>query len=78
MGLFGGNDDETDDEEAPHRGGFEEKDGFDASESVKSCARVIDEEAEVVLYGTFTGHGFGLAAVPLKDTALELPEKSEE
>lgn len=72
MGLFGSDDKESN----SRRGGFTDKDFFD--DSVKSCSRVIDKEAEVVLYGTFTGHGFGLAAVPLKDTALELPEDSKE
>lgn len=75
MGLFGGNDKS---EKNAHRGGFEEKDFFDHEDSVKTCARVIDEEAEVVLYGAFSGPGFGLAAVPLKDTALELPEDEED
>lgn len=73
MGLFGGDDKS---EKNAHRGGFEDKDFFDHS-SAKYCTRIIDEEAEVVLYGAFFGTGFGLTAVPLKDTALELPEASE-
>lgn len=75
MGLFGSNDDE--DNDLSHRGGFNEKDDFEHS-GAKYCTRIIDEEAEIVLYGVGSrGQEFTLTAVPLKDTALDLPDESE-
>ena len=70
MGLFGSGSEYS----KSDRGGF--KDGTEFYTG--TAKRVIDEEAEVVLYAVQVpeseGGGFGLTAVPLKDTALELDE----
>lgn len=72
MGLFGSGDKESN----SHRGGFKAEEVF--SHSPGEYTRIIDEEAEVVLYGASVNAGFGLAAVPLEDTALEIHEESNQ
>jgi hypothetical protein len=79
MGLFGGPDEESDTDATreegvgqgdPVRGGFEPGDALAARGK-----RVVDEEAGVVLYATVTeAGGYGLAAVPIEDTRLELSD----
>jgi hypothetical protein len=68
MGLLGGG------------GGDEEKGGFSESDLLNgdNAKRVIDEEAGVVIYavadGQGNGHGYGLTAIPIEETNLEIEQ----
>ncbi|WP_330630787.1 hypothetical protein [Halocatena halophila] len=68
MGLFGSDKEEK--EARKRRGGFKVKDEF----PTRSAVRVIDEEAEVVIYANVSHNYSMMSAVPIKDTALELPD----
>jgi hypothetical protein len=69
MGLFGGDG-----------GGDEEKGGFTDANLLKgdNAKRVVDEEAGVIIYavadGQGNGHGYGLTAIPIEETDLEIEE----
>lgn len=71
MGLLGGS------------GGDEKKGGFTESDLLKgdNTKRVIDEEAGVVIYavadGQGNGHGYGLTAIPIEKTDLEIEESKD-
>lgn len=68
MGLFS-QDDDDDEPGKKERGGFKEAEQFSGNQFYK---RVIDEEAGVVLYGAGTNNAYGLAALPIEDTDLEI------
>ena len=71
MGLFDNND--SDDEpDKKDRGGFKEAEYFSGNQFRK---RVIDKEAGVVIYGVGNNKSFGLAALPIEDTDLEIDEE---
>lgn len=71
MGLFSqdGDDDEPTKKE---RGGFKDAEYFSGNQFRK---RVIDKEAGVVIYGVGNNSSFGLAALPIEDTDLEIDEE---
>lgn len=68
MGLFSQDGDDNE-PGVKERGGFKEAQEFSAPQI---CERVIDEEAGVVLYGVGNNKSFGLAALPIEDTDLEI------
>ncbi len=72
MGLFGSDKEEK--EARKRRGGFKVKDEFPPLDPI----RVIDKEAEVVIYANVSHNYSMMSAVPIKDTALELPHDDSE
>jgi len=73
MGLFGSSDDDDSGRKVA---------GFEKSEKVNKnkAMRVIDEEAEVVIYAisSTVPEGYGLTAIPLEDTALTVDNEKEQ
>ena len=73
MELFG-SDDSDDDQSTVDRAGFAE------AEDIKggTAKRLVDEEAGVVLYAVAGIDGYGLTAVPIEDTDLEIESDDAE
>jgi hypothetical protein len=69
MSLF--SDDDGDESSKQERGGFEDADYFSGNQFRK---RVVDKEAGVVLYGVGNNKSFGLTALPIEDTDLEIDD----
>jgi len=73
LGLFGSDSGEKDGENT-QRGGFTPSSQVNPSR--QSVRRIIDEEAEVVIYLVGDSTGTGLTSVPLKDTELDIDNQN--